>query len=114
LTAWLVFMLIANAAAAVANLAMSDVIRQRSPDMPGWAIPVLVVMTVFNLACTVALLRWKKWGFWGVCASSLVGVAVNLSSGLGIGSSLLGLLGVALLYGVLQIGTENKGWPQLE
>jgi hypothetical protein len=31
-----------------------------------------------------------------------------------IGSSLLGLVGIAILYGVLQIGKKNKEWPQLE
>lgn len=30
------------------------------------------------------------------------------------GLSILGLVGIAILYGVLQISDENKGWPQLE
>jgi hypothetical protein len=59
-------------------------------------------------------LNGKKWGFWGFIASSIVALFVNLSIGMGIGQSLLGLVGIALLYGVLHIGKENKGWPQLE
>ena len=31
-----------------------------------------------------------------------------------VGGVLLGLVGVGLLYGVLQMGKENKGWAQLE
>jgi hypothetical protein len=64
--------------------------------------------------CTIALFRWKKWGFWGFCVSSVVAIVVNLSGGLGIGSYLSGLIMIGLMYGVLQIGRENKGWPQLD
>jgi hypothetical protein len=33
--------------------------------------------------------------------------------GLGV-LSFVGLVGIAMLYGVLHIGKENKGWSQLE
>jgi len=114
LTAWLILMLVANSVAALAYLLGRDAIQKQLPNMPDWAFPVLVVMCLFNLACAIALFRWKKWGFWGFCVSSVIALAVNLSIGLGVGQSLCGLIGVALLYGVLQIGKENKGWPQLD
>jgi hypothetical protein len=41
-------------------------------------------------------------------------IIINLALGLGIFQSAVGLIGIAVLYGVLQIGKENKGWPQLE
>jgi hypothetical protein len=44
----------------------------------------------------------------------VVALAVNLSIGLGAGTVLAGLAGLLVLYGVLHIGKENKGWPQLE
>jgi hypothetical protein len=114
LTAWLVLMIIANSATALMYLLGSGAIRQTLPNMPGWAFPVLIVMSLFNLVCAIALFQWKKWGFWGFCASSIVALVVNLSVGLGIVSALSGLLGLLLLYGVLHIGKENKGWPQLD
>ena len=114
LTAWLILMLVANSATALMYLLGRDAIQRQLPNMPGWAFPVLIVMALFNLACAIALFRWKKWGFWGFCASSVIALAVNLSAGLGIGQSLGGLIGVAIFYGVLQIGKENKGWPQLD
>jgi hypothetical protein len=40
--------------------------------------------------------------------------AVNLAIGLDIISAILGLVGVAVLFGALHIGKENKGWTQLE
>ncbi|TWT89122.1 hypothetical protein Mal64_26140 [Pseudobythopirellula maris] len=114
LTAWLVLMIIANSASALMYLVGSDAIRRSLPDAPGWAFPVLIVFSLFNLVCAIALFQWKKWGFWGFCLSSVVALVVNLSIGLGIGPAVGGLIGLVLLYGVLHIGKENKGWPQLE
>ena len=114
LTAVLVLMIIANSAAALMYLFGSSSIKQSLPGMPSWALVVMGVFSVFNLVCAVAIFKWKKWGFWGFIASSIVVLFVNLSIGMGIGQSLLGLVGIALLYGVLHIGKENKGWPQLD
>ena len=114
LTAWLIAMIVLNAATALIYLVGGEVVRSAVPASASWIFPVLIVFAVFNVVCSVALFRWKKWGFWGFCVSSAVALAVNLSAGLGIGQCLLGLVGLLLLYGVLQIGQENKGWPQLE
>ncbi len=115
LTAWLILMIVANSATALMYLLGSQAIKQTYPDAPGWAFPVLIVFAIFNLVCAIALFKWKKWGFWGFCVSSIVALVVNLSIGLGIGTSAGGLIGVALLYGILHIGKENnKGWPQLD
>ena len=114
LTAWLVLMIIANSATALAYLVGRDEIQKTLPNAPGWAFPVLIIFALFNLVCAIALFKWQKWGFWGFCVSAVVALFVNFSIGLGVGSSLGGLVGVALLYGVLQIGKDNKGWPQLD
>jgi hypothetical protein len=114
LTAILVVMIIANSASALMYLLGSGFIRQNSPNMPDWAFPVLIVGSLFNLACAIALFKWKKWGFWGLAASSAVVFFINLSIGLALGSAVLGLMGIFVLYGVLQIGQERKGWTQLE
>jgi len=114
LTTWLVLMIVANSATALMYLFGSEAIRRALPSAPGWVFPVLGVFALFNLVCSVALLQWKKWGFLGFSVSSVVTLAVNLSMGLGLVPALGGLLGLLVLYGVLQIGRENKGWPQLE
>jgi hypothetical protein len=114
LTAWLILMIVANSVTALVYLLGSAAIRRSLPNAPGWAFPVLIVFSLFNLVCSIALFQWKKWGFWGFCGSSVVALVVNLSSGLGIVSILGGLIGLLLLYGVLNIGKEDKGWPQLE
>lgn len=114
LTAWLVVMIVANSGTALLYILGSDAIRRTLPNAPGWAFPVLIVCSLFNLVCSIALFQWRRWGFWGFCGSSLVGLVVNLSIGIPIGSALVGLVGALLLYGVLQIGKENRGWNQLE
>lgn len=114
LTAYLCFMAITNAGTALVYLFAGDAVRSSSPALPGWSIPVLAVGALINLVCVVALFKWKKWGFWGLCIMAVAAFVVNLTIGVGFGMALIGLLGFAILYGVLQIGTDNKGWPQLE
>ncbi len=114
LTAFLVVGVIANSLAAFMNLFGSATIRQSFPGAPGWAFPVLGIAGVFNLVCLIALFQWKKWGFYGAAASGLVAFAVNLAVGLNIVQAILGLVGIAVLYGVLQIGGDQNGWVQLE
>jgi hypothetical protein len=114
LTTWLILMIIGNSISALIYLFGSKIIQQAYPNAPGWLLPVMTIILIFNVVCAVALFRWQKWGFWGFLGSSVAALVINLSIGVGIAQSLLGLLGVVLLYGVLNIGKDNKGWPQLE
>jgi hypothetical protein len=114
LTAWLVLMIVGDSFSALMYLLGSGMIRKGLPNFPAWAMFALILFSVFNLVCAIALFQWRKWGFWGCCASSVVVLFVNLSIGIGTGQCLLGLVGVLILYAVLQIGAEDKGWSQLE
>jgi hypothetical protein len=114
LTVWLVIIIIGSSLSALMYLFGSEIIRRTFPDTPGWTFIILIVLSLFNIVCAIALLQWKKWGFWGICASSIAAIIINIVIGLGIGYILSGLIGVVLLYAVLQIGKENKGWPQLD
>jgi len=114
LTAYLIFMIIANSASSLMYIFGSAAISEALPDMPGWSFPVLIFFGLFNVVCAVALFKFKKWGFWGFCVTAGIVGCVNIMIGIGFGSVLGGLMGVAILYGVLNIGSENKGWPQLD
>lgn len=114
LTTYLVFMIIVNSCLSLLYLFGSEWLRRNGAATPNWAFWCLAVGGIVNVLCAVALLRWKKWGFWGFVASAIAIFIVNLSIGLGPSSILAGAVGVAILYGVLQIGEKNKGWPQLE
>ncbi len=114
LTAYLILLIVANSATSLIYLLGSKAITQNTSSMPEWAIPVLITFGVFNLICAIALFKWKKWGFWGCCISAVIMAGINLSLGLEIKSVIGGFVGIAILYGVLQIGKENKGWIQLD
>ena len=114
LTAFLVLMVIVNSVSPILYLLGSSYIKQALPNAPSWLFAVLAVLGIFNVVCAIALFKWKKWGFWGFCASAVVALIVNISIELGIAQSLFGLIGVAILFGVLHIGKEKKGWNQME
>ena len=114
LTAFLTLMVIANSVVAVMYLFGGAAIRQNIPSGAGWALPVLAVGGIVNVVCSVALFRWKLWGFFGFLVTTAVAFVVNLMIGVNIVQALFGLVGLAVLYGVLQIGKEKSGWAQLE
>ncbi len=114
LTTWLILMIIANAGVALYYLFANETIRSSFPDSPALIFPLLAVIGFFNVACAVALFKWKKWGFWGFFATSIIALIINLSIGLSVAQSFGGLLGIAILYGVLKIGKEKAAWPQLD
>ncbi|WP_106393996.1 hypothetical protein [Enhygromyxa salina] len=113
LTAWLILMIIANFNVMLMHLLMSDQIQAATPDRPEWAIPVLLVIAGTNIVCTIGLFKWKKWGFWGFVVGSVIAGGINVMSDLSPAQSGAGLLGVLLLYGVMQIG-EPSGWSQMD
>ena len=114
LLAWLILAIVGNAAIAVMYLFMGDMIKQGLPNAPDWVLPVLIVFSIFNLVCAIALFKWKKWGFWGFVGSTIAALMINMYIGVSVQQSLMGLLGIVILYIALQIGKENKGWTQLD
>ena len=113
LTAWLIFMMIGNSITALLYFLNSQAIKQALPTIPDWSLPILAIIALFNLICAIALFKWQKWGFWGFLGSTVATFIINVSIGIGVGQSLPGLIGIAILYGVLNIG-DNKGWSQLK
>jgi hypothetical protein len=114
LTAFLILMIIANSILALIYLFGSGTIAATLPDAPKWVFPALGVACILNVVFAVALFAWKRWGFYGFAAMSVLSIVINMFIGLGVGQSFSGLIGVAVLYGVLQIGGDRKGWAQLE
>jgi hypothetical protein len=112
LTAWLILMIVGSVATIFLNMAVNS-LTEPSEKLPEWAIPVLVAAGVIEIICAIALFKWKKWGFWGICALTIIILFINLTLGVGI-FAISGLIGIGILYAVLQIGGENKGWTQLE
>lgn len=115
-TAWLVLMIIANSLTAIIYLFASEMITDNLPGNVSTPMIILLgIIGIANIVFSVMLFQWKKLGFWGFIITSIGALIINLSIGLGIGQSLFGLVGIAILYGVLQIKKDSiTAWENLE
>jgi hypothetical protein len=114
LTAYLAMMIIVNS---IVMFFVPIAATSSTPDtkLPVWYIVVMVITSLFNIVCAFALLGWRKWGFWGFCASNAAGFIVTIIMGQMLILSIFDLaVSTGLLLWVLNIGDKNKGWPQLE
>ena len=114
-TAWLYMIIITSSIVFGLFLALNEIFRMffsvDSKPLMLW----VGISTVCNLTCAILILQWKKIGFWGYAFLSLAAVIVNIFYEASIGQTLYGLLGVAILYGLLQIKKDNVStWERLE
>jgi hypothetical protein len=107
-------MIIANAATAIITPLSISGMRQAGLQPSPIGIGVIVLCAIANIIFAIALFRWQRWGFYGFIATTAVAPIINLSFGIGIGGSLFGLIGIVLLYWVLNMGGERKAWPRLK
>lgn len=118
-TAWLVMMIIANTLASIFYLFMNMIgsMVKQDPEtkLTTPLILLLIIIGVANVIFSVLLLKWNKIGFYGFLISSIGALIVNIYVGLSIGQSSIGLIGFAVLYGILQIKRDDKSaWENLE
>ncbi|HPQ40829.1 MAG TPA: hypothetical protein PLV45_10690 [bacterium] len=111
LTAWLIWMIIANLFVIFLHVIGRVADASLYGDASAWALPAMLGLAFVNIVCVIGLFYWKKWAFWGLCASALAAFAVNLN--LGVLPAIPGLLGPVILFAVLKIGRPG-GWDQLE
>jgi hypothetical protein len=110
LAAWLIMMVAANVAMVPLYLLCANTWLA---GFPAWTVWLSFAMALANVLVALALWHWKKWGFWLDCAVTVVSFVINFYQGLGF-FALFAFLSTPILYGVLHIGGDNKGWPQLE
>jgi hypothetical protein len=115
-TVWLILMIVANSFTAILYLFGGDLVAQNFPGgISSSMLILLAIMGIANVIFSIQLFKWKKIGFWGFVLTSIGALIINLNVGVGIGQSLLGLVGLAILYGVLQIGNNGvPAWKHLE
>jgi hypothetical protein len=112
LTTYLVLLIIGNLVTLVFRLLSS-----LAPDnkMPVLAIIAYSLLALFIIVCAVAIYNWKKWGVWGLCAVAVINFVIGVISGELLIISIFQLVAIlGILFWVLHIGGDNKGWPQLE
>lgn len=114
LTTWLIIIIIINSLVTLLYLFGQSFVKENSPEVPTWALFILAICGICNVVWAVLLFNWKKIGFWGFCTTSIGVFILNLSIGINLLNAGIGLIGILALFGVLQIGNENKGWTQLD
>lgn len=79
--------------------------------------PVLLVVTTLRCAAdiifAIALFNRRRWGFYGIVVTTIVGAFEIAFAGDGVVRSLSALLRVPLLYWLLNLGGSRKAWPRL-
>jgi len=119
-TVWLVFMIIGDAIMAAIYFffwgQLMDMIPEESLDqMPDVSSTIMGVLVVLNLIFAVLMLTWKKIGFWGVAATTVLSTVLNISGGMDATQAVKGLFWVILLFGILQIPKNDvSAWKNME
>src|SRR6188472_601380 len=84
-TAWLIFMIVANSIVVIMYLFTTGMIQNNvTAAIPSWAVIALGLIGIANIIFAGALLKWKKWGFWGFALTSIIAAAINLQVGTGV------------------------------
>ncbi len=115
-TAWLVLMILANSITGLVYLLASEMITKNLPGrVPTPMIILLGLIGLGNVAFSFLLFRWKRIGFWGFVTTGVGAFIINLSIGLGPAQSVFGLVGIGILYAILQIPEGGvKAWDNLD
>jgi predicted nucleic acid-binding Zn ribbon protein len=119
---WLIFSLIGFAFSGIQYLLLLHIpgdffqMIREAINISDEFIILLGIISLAGIAADVLLLKWKKIGFWILCGVSVVSFVVNMIAlKENILLNFLGLLGIAVMWGVLHISKDGKNtWEQLE
>lgn len=115
-TAWLVLMVIANSLIALFYIYTISFSLEDLPDnITLKTIIISGVVSLANVFFSILILKWRKIGFWGFAGFSIITLMINLNIGTSFGKSAIGILGVVVLFVVLQIKKNNlTAWENLD
>jgi hypothetical protein len=115
-TALLIFMMIANSASVILYLFATEFISKTlSIEISDSDKIFLSLFQIANLISCILLFQWKKIGFWLYIVTNVATVVLSIYQGKGISQLWSALIGIALLFGVMQITTKNRKttWNEL-
>ena len=116
LTAWLIYLMIANSIVSIAFFFNTDKVTEVSPYRPSENIVLLIgSLGILNVFFSFLVLKWVKLGFWGIAVTGLGIFIIQIINGYGIFQPIFGLFGIIVLYAILQLKKNNvSGWENLE
>ncbi|MCB0632206.1 MAG: hypothetical protein R2824_27380 [Saprospiraceae bacterium] len=116
-TAWLILVIVVNAITVFTYLFFSSAIADALPGQPSTIMLMAMgLVGILNIIFAVMLFQWKKVGFYGFIGTSVLAFILNIMMGLGMMQSISGLIGIGILYAILQINAKNgrTAWDSLE
>ena len=115
MTGWLIFMLVINILSALLYLFKQNLVKSDFHNgIPIFMLFILAILSIINILFIVLVFKWNKKGVLGLIVTSILAVVINIYNGLGIGQSLLGLMGIAVLLLILSINKKNhSNWSNL-
>jgi hypothetical protein len=112
---WLIFIIIVNFITILTNIFAPKIVEKGLNYPSQFIIILYTLLAVTNILCAIMILKWKKWAFWIFIITGVLGVILNLYIEVGLFTSLIGLLGIPILYFMLQIKKDNiAAWENLE
>jgi len=76
---------------------------------------LFIMLALLNVIFSIKLLSWKKSGFYGLCMTIIVGFLINIVNGISPLGAYLGLAGLPMLFGILQIKKNGRStWEYLK
>ncbi len=102
LTTFLILIVIANASAIAVYSSPSIQATQALSSVPRATRQLLSLLNVLNIGFAIALFRWRKWGFYGIAATTIIGLLINLSADVPKGIVVTGLMGPIVLWLLLR------------
>jgi len=76
---------------------------------------VFVIVSVVSVVACSLLLSWKKIGVWIIVGLAIILLIININNEMGIWFIIIGLIGIAIMLGVLFLRKNGKTiWEQLE
>lgn len=112
-TFWLVLMIVLSALSAITNFNMV-ITNKMHENLTPQIVILLGVLGLVDVVFSVLLYQSKKIGFWGIVATSII-IFIIKSATISIESAGVGLIEIAVLYGVLQIKKDGiSAWDNLE
>ena len=107
-------MILINGANALTSPFTLDVSRKAGLRPTLVTTAVVIVCSIASVVFALALWRWRRWGFYGFIGVAVIAFLNNLAVGVSPIHCLVGLIGIGVLFWVLNIGGENKAWPRLK
>jgi hypothetical protein len=114
LSIWLWLVIILNVSGIIVGYVRPDLVQTLSQPLPTWYLPLSAVVAAFIVIFALALLKWKAWGFWGLVAMEGISVIASIAAWGEYFTILSGVVNVAILVMLLNIGGRNKAWNLLE